>query len=282
MLVSPGHAAYDEAGRSAQQVLQQLSATLDLKVLDGGADGSTEAAASATSLAGDPTLVVAIGSRAARAARQMAPRTPLVYGMVLDPLSLGPAQNVTGVTMDVPADVQLDLIQDLVPAARRIGILYDPLVSGAVVRATSDSARGRGLTLVPQPVRSEGEVLEAARLLSAVSDVLWAPADTTVLTSTTSRALILQALRANRPLFAPSESFVQTGALAAVRADAREVGRRTGEVAALLLRGASPATIRPEPPPKYSIYLNRAVASHLGIAIPTELATRAEAIYPRP
>lgn len=285
LLVSGGHAAYEEASRTARQALEESLHNINVDVVELDEGLKTAAGGAATNRLDDPSvpaLVVAIGSHAARVARQVAPDAPLVYGMVLDPVALGPDANATGVTMDVPPDVQLELIRQLVPSARRIGILYDPLISGAAVRKASAAARQLGLVVVPQPVRNESEVLEAARLLAPATDVFWALADPTVLTATTSRALILQCLRSRRPLFAPSESFVQTGALAAVRADAREVGRRTGEVASQLLRGGSVGAMRPEPPPRYSIYLNRAVAEHLGIPIPGDLAARAEAIYPRP
>src|SRR5262249_42599585 len=155
---------------------------LEMRVVE--VDERGDEAAGAAPLPSAPDLVMAIGSRAARAARRIAPEAPLVYGMVLDPLPLGPTSKATGGTIEGPVEVQLDLIRQLVPQARRVGILYDPLVSGEAVRKASAAARPLGLVIVPQPVRSESEVLEAARLLAPAADVFLAFADPSVLTAT--------------------------------------------------------------------------------------------------
>ncbi len=287
LLVSPGPEAYQQAEQGVREALvAAIPASRLVSIVLEGPDGPREAK---RLIGGGPSVVVAIGSRAARVARENASDVPLVYSMVLDPGSIGlpapgetPPGSVTGVAMDVTPDRQFELLHEMIPALRRIGVLYDPAVSGQAVRRAVAAARARGLTLVAQAVRSEGEVLSGAALLAPEVDALWAIADPTVLTVPNSRALILFSLRARKPLFAISEGFVRTGALAALSADPEEVGRRAGELALRVLQGTPAREIKPEFPPRLSLFVNRASAERLGVSLPERVVARAQAVYPQP
>jgi putative ABC transport system substrate-binding protein len=284
ILVTGGAAAYREAERGARAVLDAVPGVATETVVLDGPDGDS---AARRAVERDPALVVAIGSRAARLAREQATGRPLVYAMVLDPASLGlptpdrpQTDSATGVTMHVAAARQFELLRELAPGVKRIGVLYDPAISGDEVRGAEAAARAAGLRLVPQPVRSEGETLGAARLLAPQVDALWAVADPTVLTASNARALILFALRARLPLLAMSEGYVRTGALAALAAAPDDVGRRAGELARSILAGAEPGELPPESPPRLALFLNRATAGHLGLDLPAALLDQAQQVYP--
>jgi putative ABC transport system substrate-binding protein len=231
--------------------------------------------------------VVAVGAKAAELARGTRD-LPLVYAMVLDPRALGlpapgdPARPaVSGVTMEVGAERQFETFRRLTPSVRRIGVLHDPALSGPSVRAAVAAARAQGLDLRAVPVRDEGEVLAQARLLLPQVDALWAMADPTVLTAANARALILLSLRSRKPVFAVSEGFVRSGALAAVSADPEAVGRRAGEMALSLLEAPLSRALAAEPPPRVSLSVIVATARNLALELPAELLREAEGIYPR-
>ena len=285
-IVSAGLPAYVRAEASAAKTIQAAFPDAEILTihLDPGGRGREQAR---EALAETPRLILAIGSRAAELAREAAPHVPMVYAMVLDPEAIGlpgPGQAatvpVTGVTMDVPAELQFELLHEVLPSARRVGVLYNPLISGDAVRRAAAAARRRGMTLVPQAVRSESEVLAAASLLAPGVDALWAVADPTVLTAVNARALVLFSLRSRKPLLAMSEGFVRSGAVAALAADPVEVGRRAGEMAVRLIQGAAPGTLRPESPPGLSLFVNRASAEHLGLILPRALLSRATTVFP--
>ncbi len=286
-LVAGGSSAYLEAARGMQDALRGAAPDATLSSIRLDADGATEGARAA--LGARPDLVVAIGSRAVRLARDVGVQAPIVYAMVLDPASLGlpapgqpPADNVTGVALDVTLARQFALMRELVPGARRVGVLYDPSLSGDAVRRAAVEAEAFGLTLVAQAVRQERDVMDAASLLLPRADMLWALPDATVLRPTTARGLILLWLRAGKPIFATSEAFVRNGALAALAADPTAVGRRAGELAGRILAGTPAAALRPEEPPRVGLYLNLATAGHLAIDLPQDAIGRAVAVYPRP
>ncbi|HKQ60403.1 MAG TPA: ABC transporter substrate binding protein [Candidatus Polarisedimenticolaceae bacterium] len=287
VLVSANLPAYRQAEEGLRRALARAApAPRVASVLLDAPDGESLAQ---LALRGEPALIAVIGSRAVRLARESPTPRPLVYAMVLDPESVGlPASAgpradplpVTGVSMDVTPDRQFELLKNLVPGVRRIGVIYDPAVSGEAVRQAAAASHLLGLTLVPQAVRGEGEVLAAARLLAPQVDAFWAVADPTVLTAANARALILHCLRARKPLVALSEGYVRSGALAALAADPLQVGLRAGELARRVLSGERPADLRPEPPPRLAVFLNRATAEHLGLSLPPAVLARADAIYP--
>ncbi|MBI4241137.1 MAG: ABC transporter substrate-binding protein [Candidatus Rokubacteria bacterium] len=286
-LVTAPHAAYAEAESGLRAAL--LSGAPGVRVVTVNVEGTDGEERARSVLSGGADLIVGIGSRAAKLARRLAPRVPLVYAMVLDPAAAGlpapgqgPSDHVTGVSMEVAPERQFELMREMLPSVRRIGVLYDPLVSGDSVRRAAAAARAGGLTLVGQAVRSEAEVLAAASLLAPAVDAFWALADPTVLTAANARALILLALRTRKPLFAVSEGFVRSGALAAVAANPREVGWRAGELAARILGGTPPAALRPEAPPGLSIFINRATAEVLGVKLSQASIDRAQRTFPQP
>lgn len=283
VVVSPGPEAYRIAGEAARRAIADAGGSAELVVVD---DSEAERDAAARLTAAD-TVAIGVGARAAKLVRKAAPTARLVYAMVLDPGSLGlpapgdaPRDGLTGVTMDVDPAMQLDVLHTLAPAAKRIGILYDPALSGDAVRRISAKARTKGFEIVAQAVRGEGDVVPAAQVLLPSVDALWGIADPTVLTAANARALILLALRAHKPLLALSEGFVRTGALAALAADPDAVGRAAGSLALELARGGGPKA--PIAPPSLDLYLNRATANYIGVAVPQELAARASAVFPTP
>jgi len=284
VLVSPGPQAYLEAAEGAREARgEDPSGGVDTVVLDQKDDGPVSRSLR------DADVVIAIGSRAARMAREAAPEKPLVYAMVLDPASVGlaapgevPREGNTGVTMDVSTESQFALLRQIAPDVRRVGVLFDPAVSGPLVRAAMPVARAHGMELVAQAVRDDGAVVGAANLLLGSVDALWVVADPTILTQANARALILIALRTRKPLIALSEGFVRTGALAALAADPREVGRRAGSMARRIADGTPVREVTPEAPPRLDLYINRATAEHIGVLVPADLIERARTVFPKP
>lgn len=286
-LASSTHTAYLRAEKVARSVIEASATGATVSSITiGDAD---EGAVLDEVRRSQPALVLAIGTRAARLAHQSGLGIPIVYAMVLDPASVGlpapgevPSDAITGISLDVPLEEQFDLIRSLLPNARRIGVLYDPVKSGGAVRKAGVVARSSGMKIVAQSVRSEADALEAARLLAPSVDAMLAIADPTVLTAANIRPLILFWLRARKPLFGMSEGFVRNGALAALVPDPEEVGRRAGELVSQILSSALGQTPRPEPPPQAMIFLNRASAQHLGVVLSESILARARMIFPEP
>jgi len=287
ILQTSAYSAYTLATQSIRSALE--TALPDVHLVAVVLPDQGEEAAAREALSQDCALIVAIGTRAARLARAEARGRPLIYAMVLDPGEIGlpgpgelPRGNATGVAMAVAPLSEFGLMRDIMPAIRRVGVLYDPLISGGAVRRAAAAAASAGIRLISQPVRSSAEVLDAARLLAPNVDAVLAVADPTVLTPATTREFILFWLRSRKPLFGLSEGFVRDGALAALVADPVEVGRSAGEIAVRVLRGTPISAIPPLPPPRLQTFLNRASSEHLGIKLPEALIAQSQRTFPEP
>jgi putative ABC transport system substrate-binding protein len=87
--------------------------------------------------ASEASLVVAVGLKAALAAKLEIVDIPVVYMMILDPskhqLS---APNITGTLLEIPADRQFKILRAFLPNLRRLGLLSNSGTNQAKLRDT--------------------------------------------------------------------------------------------------------------------------------------------------
>ena len=276
LVVSPGSASYLDSADSISASLQSAAAVQRVDLKPG-----TNRDVLAQLLRRQPRAIVVVGSQAVREVRDSGTTIPLVYAMVLDPASLDlPAPGdlnvtgATGVSMSISLEAQFAAMRTVFPEGRTLGVLYDPENNAAVIERARDVATRYEFDLVARAVHSEGEVLGAARLLLAEVDGIWSIADSTVLTYANARMLLLQCLRARRPFFAISESYVRTGALSAVAADPEAVGRRAAEMALHIAEGGDIRDLPPEGPSEVQVFFNRSTAGRLGLETPRKVLGR--------
>jgi putative ABC transport system substrate-binding protein len=224
-----------------------------------------------------PVLVVTLGSQATAAVTARIQDLPVVFCMVLNPVASGfvpelerPGGNVTGASLDVPLVRQFEAIRTVVPAARRVGVLFNPAETGRVVREAEQVAREIGLTLVARAVRTPGEVPQVLAALGRQVDVLWAVADGTVFFGGSTEHILRYTLSNGIPFMGLSPAFVQAGALMALSVDYRAVGEQCGALALQVLAGRAPGELTVTVPQKVTLHLNLRTAESIGLKIPPQ------------
>jgi len=220
-----------------------------------------------------PDLIVTIGTQATRAMMRRQTDIPVVFSLVLTAGEDGTffkrrALNVTGAAMDIPVPVQFARLKEVIPDLRRVGVIFNPRVSGQVIRSAREAAIQANLELVEISVASEAQVMEEVSHLKGRVDGLWSVPDSTVFTSRSVDAILLQTLRDGIPFVGLSPSFVKAGALLSFSCDYEDVGAQSGEIAVEVLKGKSPARIPVVYPRRVSLFLNlnTARAIHLDIS----------------
>lgn len=222
--------------------------------------------------ASDASLVVAVGLKAALAAKQELVDIPVLYMMILDPLKHQlTAANMTGVLLDIPADRQLKLIRTFLPTLRRIGMLYDPGKTAAKLKETEPLASANNFQLQGFPVYDEKEVPPQLRALLSESDALWLIPDSTVLTDESIRFILESAVAKQVPVIGFSSELARLGAFLSLSIDYGEVGREAGLLAKRILNGEPVLQLKPVPIQRIRIAVNQKTARYLGITIPKEL-----------
>ncbi|MDP2275702.1 MAG: ABC transporter substrate binding protein [Archangium sp.] len=222
-----------------------------------------------------PSLVVAVGPDAARAIAELKTTAPVLNTMVPEPEKLGPAEALRTVPMFIAPSRQLQVMKEFLPSARRLGVMYDPKHSQALVDELSLAAEALGLTVVRQEVQQTSEVASAVRKLLGRVDALWLVPDATLIDVDTFKFLVQTSLESKIPLIGFSQGMAKAGALLAVEADYGDMGI---EAAALGLKQLSGTAASPGFP-KGRVYLNGRTAGVLDITIPAAARSQARAVF---
>ncbi|MBD0315234.1 MAG: ABC transporter substrate-binding protein [Nitrospiraceae bacterium] len=230
--------------------------------------------------ASDPGLVLAVGLKAALAAKMEIVDTPVVYMMILDPLKHHlVAPNMTGTMLEVTTDRQLKLIHTFLPSIHRVGVLYDPTKSASKVKEAAKQAAAIGMTLLGYPVSTEKEIPSQLRVLLGETEALWLLTDSTVLTNESINFLIQSALAEHVPVIGFSAEFIRLGGFLGISVNYGEVGRETGVLAKRILDGERINPLRPMPIGRLTISVNLKTARFLGVAVPPELNSLIDETY---
>ncbi|MFY9221168.1 MAG: ABC transporter substrate-binding protein [Blastocatellia bacterium] len=219
-----------------------------------------------------PDLIVPIGSVATKFAQENFRDIPIVFAMVLYPLSMNSnirniTENITGASMDIPILKQFETIKDVLPGAKKIGVLYDPNQTGQIIAEAQQVAQLLGMELVGIKVNSNAEVLGAIKGLERKIDILWTVVDSTIFSGKVTEFIITYSLQNNIPVMGFSTSFVESGALFCLTQDFVDIGRQTAEITKLVLSGTKPKEIKIAAARKVSLILNLRIAKEIGVNI---------------
>jgi putative ABC transport system substrate-binding protein len=234
----------------------------------------------------DISIILALGTDAAKLVKQAHSDIPSVFSMVSEPGQSGLLNSggnggtpMTGVCLDVPVREQFSSLLDVVPRAKKIGVIYNPDESQFIVDEARKAANRMNLGLVTHPIHSEAEVPEGLTSLRPRIDALWLVSDRTVLTTQSLQYVFLFAFQTNLPLMGLSDHFVRMGALFAVGPDYRDVGMQSGEFAAQILGGRNPDELPVASPRKVLLSLNLRTAEIIGLRIPDVVVRKAASVY---
>jgi putative ABC transport system substrate-binding protein len=223
-------------------------------------------------------LVLAVGSKAAIAARLELFDIPIIYSMVLHPSKYDlKAPNIAGVSSTIPIGQQLSHLRTVLPNLKRIGYLYDPDKTPPFSSDATNQARQLGITFIDRQVRTEEQVPTALRELLPEVDALWLTSDSTVLTEESFSFLLSAAFERHVPVIGFDPEFVRKGALMSFWIDSADVGREAAHLAHTILAG-SPVPASKTFLPKHRMALNQGTADYLGITIPPSVLSLADEV----
>ena len=279
------HPALDAATAGFKEAFDDAGVDVEFDEQNANGEQST-ALTIAQGFAGDDLdLVLSVATPAAQATAQNIQDTPVLFTAVTDPVSAelidsleAPGANVTGTSDVAPVDQQLDLLKELVPDAKKVGIVY---ASGEVnsqvqVDAAKEAAESRDLEIVTQTVTNVTEIPQAVQALGDV-DAFYVPTDNLVVSGIAS--LVQAAEGSKTPVIAAEAGTVEGGAVATLGIDYTELGRQTGEMALRILRdGEDPATMPVESAKDFTYMVNEDAAERQGVTIPEAILSEAETV----
>ncbi|MGC9459490.1 ABC transporter substrate-binding protein [Vibrio genomosp. F10] len=233
----------------------------------------------------NPDVLVGIATPTAQALVAATRNIPIVFTAVTDPVGAKlvktlekPGKNVTGLSDLSPINQHVELIKEILPEAKSIGVVYNPGEANAValVELLKESAKAQGLEVIEATALKSADVQSATQAIAAKSDVLYAPTDNTV--ASAIEGMILAANQAKTPVLGGATSYVEKGAIASLGFDYYQVGYQTADYVVAILEGSKPGDLDVKIAKGSDLVVNPAAAKKIGIAIPQSVLDRATSV----
>ena len=164
------------------------------------------------------------------------------------------------------AGKRLELLREVIPGLRRLGIMANVSYSAAVLEMGEVEALARrlGLDTVKSEIRRAEDIAPVFEALKSRSDVLYVVGDT--LTNTNRIIINTLAVAARLPTIYVDKKFVEAGGLMSYGPNYTDLFRRAADYVDKILRGTKPGDIPVEQPTKFELVINLTTAKALGLA----------------
>ncbi len=259
------------AGLEESGIKEGDNLTVDLK--NAAADMGTAGQISGSFVSDKVDMICAIATPTAQSAYNAAMDAgiPVIYTAVTDPVVAElagedgtPVGEVTGTSDKLPVEAQLQMMRQILPDAKKLGIMYTTSEANSVFTIKEYDA------LVEKGITATADVALAADDLLSQVDCITNLTDNTVVASLPT--ILEKANDKKIPVFGSEIEQVKIGCLAAEGIDYIALGKQTGKMAAQVLKGEKKASemnfeLITEP----GFYVNNKVAENLGITVPQEL-----------
>lgn len=278
------HPSLDNCREGFLQGLEQagLKEGVDFKVdyQNAGFDDNIAAQIGQQFSAENVDLMVAVATPSAVACYAAAEDKdiPVIFTAITDPVQAKlDSGNITGTSDKLPVEAQLDLIRQLQPEAKTIGIIYTTSEPNSVstIEEYKAKASDYGFEIDVAGVTSQAEVTQAAdTLISHGVDCFSNLTDNNVVG--VLAAILEKTDEAGIPVYGSEIEQVKLGCVASAGIDYVQLGIQTGAMAAKILTGQASCQDLPyETISEYGIYINSAALEAVSIAVPETVAQKA-------
>jgi putative ABC transport system substrate-binding protein len=232
-------------------------------------------------------LIVVLGNRAVRAARQVTSTVPIVVAFSSEVMETGfvaslarPGGNITGLTTMSPelTAKRLELLKEGHPKVSRVAILWNS-IPGKDAKWGSAKAAAQVLAVKLQSVevRASDDLDRAfAAMTREHADALLTFTDS--FTTRNRKRIVDLAAKHRLPAIYEVKEFVDAGGLMSYGPDIPDMNRRAATYVDKILKGAKPGDLPVEQPTKFELRVNLKTAKALGLTIPPAVLIRADQI----
>jgi putative ABC transport system substrate-binding protein len=232
--------------------------------------------------------IMAGGPPAAQAAKAATTTIPIVFTSGIDPVKSSlvaslnkPGGNVTGISVftGLLGAKQLDLLLELVPKAKSVGLLVNPSnpLSQAYIEDVKAAAMNSGHKIHVVNASSEPELESAfGMLVEGATEALIVGADPFFLSR--RKLLVALAARHSVPTMYEAREFAAAGGLISYGASLAEAYRLAGAYTGRILKGEKPSDLPVMQPTIFELVLNAKTAGALGLNVPPMLIARADEV----
>lgn len=269
------HAALDAANEGFVAALDDAGISYKLDQQNAAGEQSACQTIASSFVNNQKDLILAIATPAAQAVSGATNDIPVLITAVTDPAASNlaesneaPGYNITGTSDLTPVKEQIELLTNLIPEAKKVGILYNSGEANSVIQAemAREACTNAGLEVVDYTVSSSNEIQTVVETMVGNVDVIYAPTDNLIASAMATVGMVSADNKI--PVICGEAGMVEAGGLATYGIDYFQLGYKTGlQAVKILTEGGNPATM----PIEYlsidqcELTVNQEMADELGI-----------------
>ena len=228
---------------------------------------------------GDVDLILANATPALQAAAAGTDTIPILgtsvteYGVALELSDFNGTvgRNISGTSDLAPLESQADMIKELFPDAKTVGLLYCSAEANSQYQVDTVKAalEKLGYTCEYYSFSDSNDLSTVTTSAANASDVIYVPTDNTVAANTEIIKNIC--MPAKTPVVAGEEGICKGCGVATLSISYYDLGVATGKMAAKILKGESKVEEMPiEYAPQFTKKYNKDICDELGISVPDD------------
>ncbi len=178
--------------------------------------------------------------------------------------------NISGTSDLAPLDQQAQMVIDLIPTAKTVGLLYCSAEPNSAyqVKVVKEYLESKSITCKEYKFADSNDVATVTALASTECDAIYIPTDNT---AASCAETIYNAMTKKVPIIAGEESTTKGCGVATLTINYYDLGYATGLMAAKILKGEANISEMPiEYATKFTKKYNAAIAQELGVTIPSD------------
>lgn len=271
------HDALDASNEGFFKALDDLGVKYEADKQNAAGEASACQTIAQTLVDNKSDLIFAISTPAGQSVAGITSEIPIVITACTDPAKSklcesneAPGTNVTGTSDLTPVKEQMDLLKQIIPDAKKVGILYCSAESNSEIQAVmaGEALDALGIEHEDYTVSASNEIQSVVESAVGKVDALYAPTDNVIAAGMSTVGMI--AADNKIPVICGEKGMTDEGGLATYGIDYYELGYKAGEMAAkILTEGANPADMPIEylAAEECELTVNEETAEILGIDI---------------
>ena len=202
-------------------------------------------------------LNLAIATPAAQTLQKVDPDTPMLFTAITDPKSAGlvntpkkPDMKATGVTDMVDVQGQIDLLHQIFPKAKKVGLFYNAGEPNSVfqIKIARKELKKLGLTVVEKTAATTNDVEQAVTALAHQVDAIYIPTDNIAAAAMPTIGKVSEKVKT--PVINADATMIKYAGVATRGISYKELGKQTAKMAVKILKGKKIDQLPVEAPAK--------------------------------
>ena len=224
-------------------------------------------------------LILAIATPAAQAIANMTKDIPILITAVTDPADSKlvadnnvPGGNVTGTSDLTPVEAQIELLKEIIPNVKTVGLLYCSSEQNSVfqINIAKKKLDAMGIKYIDIAISNLNEIQQVIQNVIGKVEAIYTPTDNMIANGMATVALMTEP--AKLPVICGEGGMTMLGGTATYGINYYELGKLTSTQAVSILKGDKKTSEMPiEYLQKFDLVVNTNMIESIGLTIPESL-----------